>query len=407
MRWKLICGALLVMAVVTYGYEKMTNRWETVSTSFTKGDRPYGGGRFVIRDDQAISLKIAGPVITFKPASEAANPDVAEPDEAWMSDPDQRMNRWTVTFMRGPINGPMVRLFSQPGQSGAWWYSRDWNTLYISTGWMDYTSPIPADGLSPQTTRLWRSQDGGSNWTQLKWPQSDNIGQLLFLDASRGYAVGWGPHVWRTSDGGESWQAIQTPPLAGRGRPRGTFDGVDLSRDGVLRVAYYVDELQDVKSSSVIYRLDWDKSQFDPEIVLPGQTVVDVRSAPTASDSYAVYALSHSGAPDDHKASHAAAPASGALWSWNSGRQPAPHELHQFDARFSVDSLTVGAHGVLVVNATDASGSGAPRDFTLYSTDAGRSWVQSDDGMLQGGYFDSDASTQYALSAYTLKKRKF
>ncbi len=404
MRWKLICGVLLAAAAATYGYEKMTSGWETISTRFTQGDKPYGAGNFVIRGDQAITLKIAGPAITFKPANEAANPDVAEPTEAWMSDSNQRMNRWTVNFMRGSINGPLTRAFSQSGQTGAWWHSPDWNSLYVSTGWMDYTSPIPADGLSPQTTKLWRSQDGGKSWTQLDWPQHANIGQLLFLDPQRGYAIGWGPSVWRTRDGGQSWQEIPNPPLAGHGQARATFDGVDLAPDGVLRVAYYVPELGEVRHASVVYQLRWDRTAFEPDAILPGQTVVDLRSAPDATERYAVYTLARDGAPDDD---HAKTPPLGRLFAWTNQQPTSLREVHTFAARFSLDSLNVGVRDVLVVNATESKDDGAPRDYTLYSTNAGKSWSQSNDGILQGGSFDPKTNTQYALSAYTLKKRTF
>jgi hypothetical protein len=407
MRWKRICGVLLVAAALTYGYKAMTNKWETVSTTFTKGDKPYGGGVFVIRGDQAISLKIADPVITFKPDQHPANWDTpVVPTEAWMSDARQVLNRNTVNFMRGPVSGPMVRLFTQPGQTAAWWYSHDWNTVYVSTGWMDYTLPNPPDGLSPQATKLWRSQDGGKNWTQLKWPAVADIDQLLFLDPMRGYAVGWGPHVWRTADGGESWHEIQTPPLAGRGRPRGTFDGINLGSDGVLRVAYYVNELPGVKASSVVYRLGWDQQQFEREVVLPGQTIVRLDSAPDGAGAYAIYALSHAGVPDDQNPGLVIPKELGLISAWTSGEPATLRQLRTFEPRFHLDSLTVGVRGVVMVYATDASGDGAPRDYTLYSIDAGKSWTQSDDGMMMGGYFDPDTSTLYSLFAYTLKKRK-
>ncbi|NIE65239.1 glycosyl hydrolase [Burkholderia sp. Ax-1719] len=379
----------------------MSTGWETISTNFMKGDKPYGGGNFIIRGDKAISLKVAGPVITFKPASESSNPDVAEPTEDWMSDANQRMNRWTVSVLRGSINGNLVRLFSQPGQDGVWWHSPDWSTLYVSTGWMDYLSPIPSDGLTPQVTRLWRSSDGGNTWVQLNWPENHNIGHLLFLDATRSYAIGWGPHVWRTTDGGSSWHEIPTPPLASLTKPRATFDGVDLARDGTLRVAYYVDELHETKSSSVVYRLRWSDQQFEPETVLSGQTVVDMKSVPKNAGEDTIYALASPGPHSDTMSR------GGIISMWTS-TQPAPvRQLHEFAAPLSMSGLAVGVRGVLIAYATDSSGSGAPHDFSLYSTDAGKSWTQSDDGLMLGGYFDADTSTEYGLSAYTLKKRQF
>lgn len=400
MRWKVSFGVLLLMAVVTYGYEKMSNDWQTISTNFMASDKPYGAGNFVIHGDKAISLKVVGPVITFKPASEAKNPDVAEPTEAWMSDSNQRMNRWTVSILRGPINGKVDRLFSEPGQDAAWWYSRDWNTVYVSTGWMDYTSPVPADGLTPQTTKLWRSKDGGQTWVQLKWPENRNIGHLLFLDPMRGYAIGWGPHVWRTADGGDSWEEIAETPRTGQPKPREIFDGVDLSRDGVLRVAYTT-ELNGASSSSVVYRLHWNDQKFELETELPGQTVVDMKSAPDGGNDYTVYALAKPGAHSDEMGQ------GGIISEWHSEQPSIVRQIHKFAAPLTMNGLAVGVRGILLAYATDASGNGAPKDYSLYSTDAGKSWKKSDDGLMLGGYFDSDSSTEYGLSAYTLKQRQF
>uniref|UniRef100_UPI00333FC0B8 hypothetical protein n=1 Tax=Castellaniella defragrans TaxID=75697 RepID=UPI00333FC0B8 len=46
-------------------------------------------------------------------------------------------------------------------------------------------------------------------------------------------------------------------------------------------------------------------------------------------------------------------------------------------------------------------------DITFYSQNFGKSWSNVDDGLMQGGWFDSQTNTQYALYAYTLKERKF
>lgn len=75
--------------------------------------------------------------------------------------------------------------------------------------------------------------------------------------------------------------------------------------------------------------------------------------------------------------------------------------------RYSLNGLSVGSKGVLLVYATDASRQGAPHDMTFYSRDSGRSWSDIDDGVGQGGWFDPQTNTQYALYAYTLKKRQF
>ena len=69
--------------------------------------------------------------------------------------------------------------------------------------------------------------------------------------------------------------------------------------------------------------------------------------------------------------------------------------------------MSVGKKGVLLVYATDARREGAPHDYTFYSRDFGKSWDDVDDGTSQGGWFDPRTNTQYALYAYTLKKRSF
>lgn len=398
------CLALLV--ALTYGYESMSAGWETITTSFLKGDKPYGGGAFRIREDRVISVKLAGPQITFKPASETKDPQVAEPTEAWMNDTAELLNRETVSFLRGTLTGGLTRTFQERGQSPAWWYSPDWRTVYISTGWMDYKALRPSNGLVPQITKLWRSGDGGQTWAQLSWPEDRNIEQLLFLDPLRGYAIGWGPLVWRTADGGQSWEQLQIPPLADVGKPRKTFSAVNLGPDGVLRVAYYVDRLDDIKTSSLVYRIAWGQSNFEPDAVLPNQVVVDLQSSPQATQGYSMYALSRLGLPRNIDDAKDNGRRTGALSTWQSVQHPSVQQLHTFDERLMLDGLSVGKEGVVLVYATDASGDGAPRDLTFLSKDAGKSWNELNDGPAQGGYFDPETNTQYALFAYTLKKRK-
>jgi hypothetical protein len=405
-RWKISIGGLALLAAVTYGYQSMTTGWETIATAFSKGDKPYGGGEFRIRGNQVISLKLADPEITFKPASQLKDPQVAEPTEEWMNDSGERLNRSTVNFLQGTIEAGIKRTFQQRGQDAAWWYSKDWGTVYISTGWMDYKAPRLSNGLAPQITKLWRSSDGGRNWTQLNWQADHNIGQLLFLDPQRGYAIGWGPHIWRTADGGQSWHEVKVPPLADVGKPRKTFDGMNLAPDGVLRVAYYVEQSGDIKTSSLVYRLNWDQADFEQDVVLPDQTVVDLQSSPQTSGGYSLYALSRLGAPRNWDDPSDKGHRTGAVSVWRNVQKASAQQLHTFDDRLMLDGLSVGQQGVLLVYATDATGDGAPRDLTFVSKDFGRSWSDLNDGAAQGGYFDPDTNTQYALFAYTLKKRK-
>lgn len=159
--------ALGLMVALLYGSHGKTAEWKTIATNFGRNDKPCGGGAFRIRNNDVISLKLAGPQITFKPRSEQNTPGVAEPTEEWMNDTAELLNRRKVYFLKGTLDGGLVRTFEERGQSPAWWYSPDWRTVYISAGWTDYKAPKPSSGLLPQVTKLWRSRDGGQTWTRL------------------------------------------------------------------------------------------------------------------------------------------------------------------------------------------------------------------------------------------------
>jgi len=374
-----------------------------------KDDKPYGGGAFRLHGKEAMTLKLADPEVRFRVIGLEKGYDEAQaiPEEPWMDDTSELLNRSTVSFLRGTLDGRMTRSFQHLAQGAAWWYSKNWGTVYVATDWMDYKTADPRTGLAPHIATLWRSMDGGKTWAELKWPEDRNISELQFLDPQRGYAIGWGPHVWRTADGGQSWHEIKVPPLADVGRPRKTFDAVNLGPDGVLRVAYHVDQLGDIKASSLVYRIAWSQPDFEPDVVLPNQTVVDLQSTPSATPAYSLYVLSRLGKPRNWDEPSDNGRRTGAISVWESVQRPNVKQLHTFDERLLLDGLSVGKQGVLLAYATDVSGDGAPRDPTFLSKDFGKSWDVLNDGYAQGGYFDPDTNTQYALFAYTLKKRRF
>ncbi|PFH28303.1 hypothetical protein BX604_2052 [Burkholderia sp. JKS000303] len=132
----------------------MATGWETVSTHFMRNDTPYGGGRFRIKGNDVMSVRLANPEVTFKLTAESSEPRRPEPTEAWMNDTGELLNRMTISFFRGTIDGGMTRQFQQVGQNAAWWYSPDWSVQFLSTSWMNYKAPDAHGGDAPQTTKL-------------------------------------------------------------------------------------------------------------------------------------------------------------------------------------------------------------------------------------------------------------
>lgn len=415
-RWKWIAGGLVALAIATYGYVNMTTGWETISTNFMRDDAPYGGGNFRIRGNDVMSVKLANPEVTFKPQAESNEPQRPEPTEAWMNDTGELLNRMTISFFRGTIDGGMKRHFQQVGQEAAWWYSPDWAVQFISTSWMNYKAREAQGGDAPQITKLWKSSNGGQTWSQLQWPESQNIGRLLFLDPQRGYAAGWGPRIWRTADGGNTWQAIDVPADSHVGsETRQEFNAISLGPDGVLRIAYYVAPTAEAPGHSVVDRLDWGQHAFVTDTVLPGQVVTALDTTPATPESgsrYSLYTLSHLDKPQNGEGGDNGH-RTGAISTWTNDHPEAVQQLRTFDEKLTLDSMSIGRNGLLLVYATDpnsgsgGTGGGAPIDLTFSSTDAGKSWNKSTDKTAQGGYFDAQTNTLYWLHAYTLKKRTF
>src|ERR1700761_3699216 len=136
-----IFGGLLLAAIATYGHHSMTTPgWQTISRAFMKNDKPYGGGNSHFSGKDVISLKVASPELRYRVVDldKGYNAAQAVPEESWMDNSNERLNRSTVSFLRGTIDGGLTRYFQQPGQDAAWWDSKDWTTQYVSTDWMDY-----------------------------------------------------------------------------------------------------------------------------------------------------------------------------------------------------------------------------------------------------------------------------
>lgn len=95
-----------------------------------------------------------------------------------MNDNGELLNRMTVSFLRGTVDDGVQRRFRQPGQDEAWWAPTDWAVQFIGTSWIDYTSTDGRTGDAPHATRLWKTVDGGRRWSQLPWPEQQDIDHL-------------------------------------------------------------------------------------------------------------------------------------------------------------------------------------------------------------------------------------
>ncbi len=64
--------------------------------------------------------------------------------------------------------------------------------------------------------------DGGQHWNQIQYPFSQNIYNAFFLNAQNGWINTADGELYRTTDGGLNWTAIQSKPK----RPDFTFDSI-------------------------------------------------------------------------------------------------------------------------------------------------------------------------------------
>jgi hypothetical protein len=387
--------ALAMLAMLANCMMKGIPMWTTVSANFMKHDKPYGPGDFRIRGDQVVSMKLTEPVITFKPREERTRPNVAEPTEPWMNDVSELANRSSVRILAGDINSPK-RVFEESAQQADWWLAPDWSTIYLATGWMDYHNVKRGVRYAPQIAKLFKSTDLGHNWRQLEWPESRDITFLRFLDPQRGYLIGWGPHIWRTADGGANWTEIPVPESARDPLDeRKEFDLVALGKDDVLRFTFLVHD--STGNHSQVYALRWGEDTPTLAFTLPEQTVTDM--VVDAKDH--LYILSETGLPT-HLAGPGAAPRQSQVSLWRGGKVEV---LHTFEAGLTGYALYLTPSEALLFDGVDES-SLVPRDVTALSHDGGHKWkVENEGSSAQGGYYDTSTGTRWQVNGHSLQRR--
>ncbi|EPC03136.1 hypothetical protein L861_22770 [Litchfieldella anticariensis FP35 = DSM 16096] len=372
--------------------------WESVSNDFMQEDRPYGPGDFRIRNDRLLSMKLTNPEVTTKPQEERSDPTKAEFTEQWMYSPGETANRRSVRILDGNLDGEIARRFEEPAQRSDWWLAPDWSTLYLATGWSDRTTEMPSgQRYRPELTQLFKSTDQGREWERLRWPEDQNITFLHFLDAQRGYLIGWGPKIWRTTDGGEHWNELPVPEGAHNPEdPREQFDLVALGEDNVLRMAFY-DHAAD---ASRIHALPWGEDTSQQAFTIPGHTVMDI----AANTEGTVYVLSTQGTPYFSLPSEARnAPRPSVVWCWNGSTL---QRLHEFPPELKGYALYLTPSEGLLFDGIDES-SLLGNNVTAVSYDGGTSWQVEDEGRsAQGGYYDTRTGTRWRVSGYSLYQRE-
>ncbi len=372
--------------------------WTQISDEFIMSDKPYGPGDFRILNQEVVSLKRSKPETVTRPMTpkELATPNsVAEYTEAWMSDPNERANRRSVRVLVGAIGTEPRRTLEVRAQRANWNLTSDLKSIYLATGWSDYRiSPKSNSGYAPQLTKLFKSANRGQDWERLNWPENSDISFLRFLDAQRGYAIGWGPRIWRTADGGGSWTEIPVPNAARHPADvRKQFDAVVLGNDGVLRVAFATHESTSGGFVSQVHALRWDASAPSLAYTLPSYTVADL-----ADHLGHLYVLAWNGqsSGDD------SLPLSTSVFY--AGQQGL--ELrHEFAPGFKAYALYITPSGGLLADGIDEQ-SRRPEDLTAISYDAGKSWnLQNEGASAQGGYYDTQNGIRWRVVGYSLYKR--
>ncbi|MCE8001655.1 WD40/YVTN/BNR-like repeat-containing protein [Billgrantia ethanolica] len=394
-RWVVI--SLLPLLAVGYVVGS-SGMWDRVSNDFMKEDKPYGPGDFRIDGAQVLSMKLTNPEVTTKPREERSDPTRAEFTEQWMYDPGETANRRSVRILGGNLEGEISRHFEEPAQRADWWLAPDWSTLYLTTGWSDRAAELPpGQSYRPELTQLFKSTDQGQEWEKLRWPEDQNITFLRFIDAQRGYLIGWGPRVWRTRDGGDHWDELPVPEGSRNPEnPRQQFDLVALGQDHVLRMAFY-DHAADV---SRIYALSWGEDILKQAFTIPGHVVMDI-AANTESN---VYVLATRGAPYFSLPSgERDAPRPSVVWSWNGDTL---HKLHEFPPGLKGYALYLTPSGGLLFDGVNES-TLLGNDVVAVSYDGGGSWKIQDEGRsAQGGYYDVHTGTRWRVEGYSLYQRE-
>ncbi|MBK8498849.1 MAG: T9SS type A sorting domain-containing protein [Flavobacteriales bacterium] len=151
----------------------------------------------------------------------------------------------------------------------------DWTIASIDPNWQGWVFGMhfrdELNGVVAQTDgRIYRSDDGGLNWTQSPTATSNALRGISMGDATTGFAAGFFGTVQKTVNGGANWSTVNT------GYPGDSYYGVHFTDalNGVICGGYYAGSWQ-----GVILRTDdggtsWDRIHTGGP-VLNGITIND------------------------------------------------------------------------------------------------------------------------------------
>jgi photosystem II stability/assembly factor-like uncharacterized protein len=181
------------------------------------------------------------------------------------------LRAWALadTFLQRTVDGGLSwATINLPGLREA----RDVDFVDATRGWMTAQANQMVGGCPDYDEQIYRTSDGGQTWTPLlpggsPWRCQSGLGQIVFVDANRGWVTGRNL-LLRTTDGGLSWTAVDTTTA------RSTYiDFVDAQRGWRILVPFSPDEAYVQRTSDG--GVTWQTVLVTSTYFVPGYNVLD------------------------------------------------------------------------------------------------------------------------------------
>lgn len=342
--------------------------------------------------------------------------------EEWMRDNNQVLNRMTVEVLSGGKGQSDKLVFKEQAQTGQWWHTKDLNTIYINTYFLDYvlvdTLPEKDQIRKARRYKIFKSTDGGETFKQLNsWPTFRQVKQVIFDESGvYGYAIGEQKTLWRTSDAGETWIQIHMP--------QEIVDQLNTIKfefriDEFFNSYHFDEESKDFYFSnlfndngeyySVIYKFPWSDDPKENRInqnysilTLPKSDIVDINSL--GEKLYILgmvydFEKKNYGHVDTETTFLVASPNEQNKYQWL--------ERVKIGNALQLSKLYIGYDQVLYSSGFKNSNSYPyQRDIAVVSFDKGRSWQLDEEGnMLQASMYDEKTNKVFMLKSGKISSR--